>query len=80
MRKWLFEFLFKKIIPFKWIDGQKTSISRWAAFISALLLSGVELFPEYVPFITQGQALLATVLSLLGIELGKVHKGDKNEG
>ena len=74
MRAWLFRFIFKDLIPFKWIDGYKTEIARLAAFISALLVIAVEYFPEYVPMINQSQSFLLMLLSLWGIDIGKQHK------
>lgn len=77
MREWLFKQIFSKLIPFKWIDGHKTDIARIAAFISGLLLLAQEFFPEYLPFLTQGQLILTTILSLVGVEIGKAHREDK---
>ena len=79
MRKWLFEKIFSRWIPFKWIDGHKTDIARIAAFIAAVMLVGGEHFPDYVPILDEAQSLLIVVLSLLGIELGKIHKEDKEQ-
>ena len=77
MRSWLFKKIFSEWIPFKWIDGHKTDIARFAAFVSGVLVVVTQFFPEYAPFIDQGQAGIAALLSLLGIELGKLHKADK---
>lgn len=80
MKAYIFKFLFEKLIPFSWINGNKTEISKYATFISSILLLATEFFPEYVPYLTQTQAIIATVLSLVGIQIGQEHKEIKAQG
>jgi len=74
MRAWLFQKFFSDWVPFKWIDGHKTDIARVATFVFAVLVVATEYYPEFVPFIDQFSAVMATVLGLFGIEVGKQHK------
>ena len=79
MRQWLFKQLFENWIPFKWIDGNKTEIARWAAFALATLSVVAQFWPEYAPFVDAAQAKAGTILALVGVEIGRWHKEDKTQ-
>lgn len=72
-------FVFSKLVPLSWLDGYKTSISRIATIISAALTIGAAQFPEYIDFISEANAAILTVLGLVGIEIGKIHKEVKDK-
>ena len=80
MRTMIIRWLFEKFIPFKWINGHKTEISRWALFISTLFVIASQVWPEYSPAFVQGKELLMLALSVAGVEIGKIHKEIKNGG
>lgn len=80
MKRTLVRWFLEDTIPFKWIDGHKTEIARYATFSFAVLTLVAQYFPEYAPFITQGQAMLLTLLSLVGVEIGRSHKEAKAKG
>lgn len=77
IRAWLFKQLFQRWIPFKWVDGHKTDISRFFQFVSGLFLLVQTQFPELAAHVDQGTALLTFIASTLGVEIGKVHADDK---
>lgn len=62
----------------KWLNGNKTTISRAAMFSSAVLWALQVYFPEYAPIpASEYDAKLAMILSYLGIEIGTIHKEAK---
>lgn len=70
----IFNFIFRKVPILNWLDGHKTTISRIAAVVSATLLAVAMYFPEYAPITDQVMLAVSTLLSLVGIEIGKIDK------
>lgn len=78
IRNSVFEFLFRKLIPFKWIDGHKTQIARISTTVFSVLTVVATIYPEYVDFISETQAAIGTLLSLVGIEIAKIDREIKS--
>ena len=78
IRRWLFKQLFENIVPFKWINGNKTEIAKVALLLSAAIAAAQEIYPE-IPWVGQLDAQWAMLLSVLGIEVGRMHRADKKQ-
>jgi len=80
MKKWLFEFLFEDMPIIKWLNGHKTELSRAVMFLSAVIKALQLWFPEYSPVSPEVfDAQVAMLLSLIGIQVGQMHKEVKGE-
>jgi len=74
MKNLIFKYVFEKWIPFRWINNHKTDISRVVTLVCSLAFVVGQYYPQYVPYISQTQAFVGTLLGLVGIEIGKMHK------
>ncbi len=77
LKSWILKKVFSDWIPFKWIDGNKKEISRFAMFASALVALLQLYFPGVYPILDQFPSVLSFLGSMLGIELATIHDEDK---
>jgi hypothetical protein len=82
MRKWIFEWLFSKLPPFSWINGNKTQVAEGFAYVFAIIWALQEIHTQFglgVESLHWLNAQMGVLASLLGVEIGRKHKEDKGE-
>jgi hypothetical protein len=78
MKAKIMNFIFRRLIPFSFIDGHKTEIARYVTFVSAVLLIVARFFPQYAVLVDESNAAITMLLGIAGIEIGKMDAEVKN--